>query len=114
MVTVTLSGPSEDDATTVFGVLRTAFPTDGATDAVAEDQQGDRPLVWTAHFEPTRERTQVEPASLGAPVTATVQGGYVEVDQLCAALGAAFEVQEEGAASGDQEKEVGLRLRAKK
>ncbi|MDF3298810.1 hypothetical protein [Streptomyces tropicalis] len=39
------------------------------------------------------------------------QGGYAAVDQLCTVLRAAFDVHEEGQASGDQEKEVDLRLR---
>lgn len=51
---------------------------------------------------------------LEGSLTATLQGGYVAVDQLCEALGAAFAVQERGTASGDQEKEVDLQLRTKR
>ncbi|MEW1692980.1 hypothetical protein ACIQOF_33275 [Streptomyces sp. NPDC091265] len=112
MVTVTLSGTSKEDAAGVLGVLRTAFPTDGP-DPVTHEQPGDRPAVWTADIEPTRERARTEPATLASQVTATVQGGYVAVDQVIEALSAAFDVQEQGTASGDQEKEVDLRLRTK-
>ncbi|MFJ3230827.1 hypothetical protein [Streptomyces sp. NPDC086787] len=54
--------------------------------------------------------TTMVPVSL----TATLQGGYVAVDQVCDALRAAFAVDERGTASGDQEKEVDLRLGPKR
>lgn len=40
MVTVSLTGASKEDAATVFDVLRTAFPTDRPSDAVAQQQPG--------------------------------------------------------------------------
>ncbi|MGW3662065.1 hypothetical protein [Streptomyces sp. NPDC005141] len=113
MVTVSLTGASEEDAATVFGVLRTAFPIDRPSDDVPHEQPGDRPPVWTSEFEPTEERIPTGATPLEGSVTATLQGGYVAVDQLCEALHGAFAVQEQGTASGDQEKEVDLRLRAK-
>ena len=112
-VIVSLTGTSKEDAAAVFGVLRTAFPTDRRSDDVLQEQPGDQPAVWTAEFEPARERVPTGTKPLSAPVTATLQGGYVAVDQLCEALGAAFAVQEKGTASGDQEKEVELELAAK-
>ncbi|WP_393087484.1 hypothetical protein [Streptomyces sp. LN704] len=116
MVTVSLTGASKEDAATVFDVLRTAFPADRAAGDVLQEQEAGHPVVWTADFEPTREQLSVPaaPAPIEGSLTATLQGGYVAVDQLCEALGAAFAVQERGTASGDQEKEVDLQLRTKR
>ncbi|MFD9006675.1 hypothetical protein ACFV0T_38010 [Streptomyces sp. NPDC059582] len=113
MVTVSLTGASRADATTVFDVLRTAFPTDRPADAAPQEQQGNHPVVWTAQFEPTPERIPTGPISLEGSLTATLQGGYAAVDRLCEALEAAFTVHEQGTVSGDQEKEVDLRIRTK-
>ena len=57
---------------------------------------------------------QTGPIPLEGSVSATLQGGYVAVDRLREALGAAFAVLERGTASGDQEKEVDLRLGTKR
>jgi hypothetical protein len=114
MVSVSLTGSSKEDAAAVFGVLRTAFPAGlHSDDAPHEQSSGGKPLVRTAEFEPTPERVPTGAASLSAPVTATLQGSYLAVDQLCEALGDAFAVQERGTASGDQEKEVELELGSK-
>ncbi|MEU1535370.1 hypothetical protein [Streptomyces fagopyri] len=113
MVTVSLAGASQEDAVTVFDVLRTAFPADGPSDPVRLYLSGDHPVVWTAEFDPTREGAPTGPTSLRGELKATLQGGYVAVDRLCEALDAAFTVDEQGTASGDQEKEVDLQLRTK-
>ncbi|MEU0038648.1 hypothetical protein [Streptomyces sp. NPDC006333] len=115
MVTVSLTGASQEDAAAVFEVLRTAFPTDRAAGDMPQEQEAGHSVVWTAEFEPTRERLSVPagPTPLEGSLTATLQGGYVAVDQLCEALSAAFAVHEQGTASGDQEKEVDLQLRTK-
>ena len=114
MATVSLTGASKEDAATVFGVLRTAFPTDRPSDDVPQEQPGDRTAVWTAEFEPTQEWIPTDPIPLEGSVSATLQGGYVAVDQLREALNVAFAVDEQGTASGDQEKEVDLRLTTKR
>ncbi|MEU8793218.1 hypothetical protein [Streptomyces sp. NPDC048643] len=113
MVTVSLTGASKEDAATVFGVLRTAFPTDRPAEDVLQERPGEQHAVWTAEFEPTEERIPTGPTSLEGSVAATLQGGYVAVDLLCDALGGSFAVREQGSASGDQEKEVDLRLGTK-
>ncbi|MET7573276.1 hypothetical protein ABZT04_32995 [Streptomyces sp. NPDC005492] len=110
MATVSLTGASREDAATVFGVLRTAFPGDRPHDDVPHEQPGDQFPVWTAEFEPTRERVPTDPRPLAGSVSATLQGGYLAVDQLFEVLSATFAVDHWGAASGDQEKEVDLRL----
>ena len=114
MATVNLTGASEEDAATVFGVLRTAFPTDRPADDVPREQPGDHSAVWSAEFEPARERIPTDPIPLEGSVSATLQGDYVAVDQLFEALSTAFAVDHWGAASGDQEKEVDLRLSSKR
>ncbi|MFD5814184.1 hypothetical protein [Streptomyces sp. NPDC127038] len=113
MVTVSLTGTSRKDAATVFGMLRTAFPTDLHV-GVPEDPPGSRPAVWTAEFAPADDRIPTGPAPLDGQVSATLQGGCLAVDLLREALDAAFAVQERGTAPGDQEKEVDLRLGAKR
>ncbi|MCX4817672.1 hypothetical protein ACUXZZ_02055 [Streptomyces graminifolii] len=114
MATVSLTGASKEDAATVFGVLRTAFPTDRPFDDVPQEQPGDRTAVWTAEFEPTQEWIPTDPLPLEGSVSATIQGGYVAVDQLREALNVTFAVDERGTASGDQEQEVDLRLTSKR
>jgi hypothetical protein len=113
MATVSLTGASKEDAATVFGVLRTAFPTDRTADDVPQEQPGDRSAVWTAEFEPTQEWIPTDPIALQGSVSATLQGSYVAVDQLREALSVAFAVDEQGTASGDQEQEVDLLLTSK-
>ncbi|MGC4979302.1 hypothetical protein OG410_05490 [Streptomyces sp. NBC_00659] len=114
MVTVSLTGVSKEDVATVFGVLRTAFPTDRPAADVPHEQPGDRPPVWSADFDPTEERIPTGPTPLEGSVSATLQGGYVAVDRLREALSGSFAVEEQGTAPGDQEKEVDLRLRTKR
>ncbi|MGW7427733.1 hypothetical protein ACWGJB_48760 [Streptomyces sp. NPDC054813] len=114
MATVSLTGTSKQDAATVFGVLRTAFPTDRSSDDLPEEQPGGHSAVWSAEFEPTQEWIPTDPIPLEGSVSATLQGGYVAVDQLREALGVAFAVDERGTASGDQEQEVDLRLTTKR
>ncbi|WP_329243820.1 hypothetical protein OG223_06840 [Streptomyces sp. NBC_01478] len=114
MATVSLTGASKEDAATVFGVLRAAFPTDRPAGDVPQEQPDDRTAVWTAEFEPTQEWIPTDPIPLEGSVSATLQGDYLAVDQLFEALSTAFAVDHWGAASGDQEKEVDLRLGTKR
>ncbi|MBI0380164.1 hypothetical protein JBE27_28810 [Streptomyces albiflaviniger] len=55
-------------------------------------------------------RAEPRPASLTAPVTADLQGGPLQVRQMADVLARAFEVREQGAVAGDQERELRLRL----
>ncbi|WP_405863003.1 hypothetical protein OG407_31745 [Streptomyces sp. NBC_01515] len=113
MATVSLTGASKEDAATVFGVLRMAFPTGRSLYDMPQEQPGGHPAVWTAEFEPERERIPTDPVPLDSSVSATLQGAYAAVDRLFEALSTAFAVDHWGAVSGDQEKEVGLRLTTK-
>ncbi|MFG2378648.1 hypothetical protein ACGFY9_45240 [Streptomyces sp. NPDC048504] len=103
-----------EPAATVFGVLRTAFPTDRPSDDAPQEQPGDNSAVWSAEFEPTQEWIPTGPTPLEGSVSATLQGGCVAVDQLFEALSTSFAVDHWGAASGAQGKEVDLRLSSKR
>ncbi|MFD4630156.1 hypothetical protein ACFVYR_20200 [Streptomyces sp. NPDC058284] len=114
-VTVELSGTA-NDAESVFTVLKAAFASDredGAAPRSARD--GGGPTVWSGVFDTARPAGGGPggPPPLDGAVTATVQGGYVAVDQIVKVLSAAFTVAEEGSASGDQEKDVTLRLESR-
>ncbi|MDT3400320.1 hypothetical protein RKE29_27545 [Streptomyces sp. B1866] len=112
-VTVALSGSSRDDADAVLGTLRAYFPCDRPAGEPPREAAEGRPTVWTSTFdvgEDAGERAQAGPAALTAPVTADVQGGPHQVEQVRAALARTFLVREQGATAGDQEREVRLRL----
>lgn len=122
-VQVVLSACSADDAESVLGVLRRYFSADaggaGASAGGARAGHGHagdvpaRPTVWTATFDTSRVPEGVSGAALGGAVTADVQGGPVAVARLRDVLHRTFEVEDAGAASGDQEVDLQLRLRGR-
>ncbi|MFC7816593.1 hypothetical protein ACFUTR_18330 [Streptomyces sp. NPDC057367] len=108
-LTVTLSGGGVDDARAVVRALEGVF---GAPDAMPAD---GRATVRTATFDspdapkaPTETREAGAP--LSAPVTVTVQGTPQAVEAASRTLTQAFSTRDEGAASGDQERERELLL----
>ncbi|WP_093801120.1 hypothetical protein [Streptomyces sp. Wb2n-11] len=109
-VLVEVTGSSKEDANAVFGALCTAFTSDRPSDDAPRDDTGGRPMVWSATYDVSAVREQAAPARLTESVSVTLQGGYRAVDQLREQLESAFSVSEEGSASGDQEKELQLRL----
>ncbi|WJV44397.1 hypothetical protein [Streptomyces flavofungini] len=117
-VTVELSDCSAQDAAAVFDVLRTAFPqaspADGPGSAAVPPPDADGgATVWTETFDIVgagREVPEGGAGTLTRPVSADVQGGYLAVDQLRTFLASVFAVSGEGAAFGDQEKDVHLCL----
>ncbi|MET7933915.1 hypothetical protein [Streptomyces sp. NPDC005322] len=109
-VLVALSGISQDDANAVFGVLRACYRSDQASADLPQNAIEGRPAVWTSTFEVADPRTEPRPTSLTAPVTADLQGGPRQVRQMADVLARAFDVQEQGAMAGDQEREMRLRL----
>ncbi|THA71489.1 hypothetical protein E6P78_06070 [Streptomyces sp. A0958] len=112
-VSVVVSDCPENDARTVFDVLRAAFTTDRSSADIPHEAAAKRPTAWTATVDVSEARTVSGPVTLGAPVTADVQGGYLAVDRLRQGLADAFAVQVVGTVSGDQEEEVRLRLENK-
>ncbi|MET9509047.1 hypothetical protein ABZX62_11315 [Streptomyces flavidovirens] len=109
-VLVELTGSSKEDANAVFGALCTAFESDRKADEELHNGMDGRPMVWSATYDVFDVREQAAPARLTAPVTVTLQGGYRAVDRVREQLQSAFAVREEGSVSGDQEKELQLRL----
>ncbi|MEU2027220.1 hypothetical protein ABZ565_34620 [Streptomyces sp. NPDC016469] len=112
-VSVVLGECPEDDARTVFDVLRAAFTTDRSSADVPHESAGRRPTAWTATVDVSEARVVSGSVTLGAPVTLDVQGGYHAVDRLRGGLADAFAVRVVGTVSGDQEEEVRLRLENK-
>ncbi|MEV7793289.1 hypothetical protein [Streptomyces sp. NPDC087512] len=108
-LTVTLSGGGIDDARAVVRALAGAF---GAPDDLPSDE---RATVRTATFSSsaTPEADPAPPESgvrLSEPVTVTVQGTPQAVEAASRTLTGAFSTRDEGAASGDQERERQLLL----
>ncbi|MFE1016074.1 hypothetical protein ACFW4M_33020 [Streptomyces sp. NPDC058794] len=107
-LTVTLSGGGVDDARAVVRALEGVF---GAPHAMPAD---DRATVRTATFDsPDTVEASAPPeagAPLSAPVTVTVQGTPQAVEAASRTLAHAFSTRDEGAASGDQERERELLL----
>jgi hypothetical protein len=107
---VALTGGAKEDAHAVFGLLGTAFASDRAADDAPQDAHEDRPTVWTATFEVRGPGSGTGSVRLTQTVTATLQGAYTAVDTMRETLASSFDVRVIGAASGDQEEEVQLRL----
>lgn len=75
-VVVALSGHSKEDADAVFGVLHACYPSGPASDAPPPREEAEgHPTVWSATFEVSGARQEPAPTSLGAPLTADLQGG---------------------------------------
>ncbi|QHC28110.1 hypothetical protein [Streptomyces sp. HF10] len=110
-VTVEISGCSMDDARLVFEALNTCFASDRGKDEVPRQLHESRPMVWLGTYEVTDARGGgCPPVHLGSSVQADVQGGYWAVDRFRHTLDSMFTVEETSAASGDQERDLHLRL----
>ncbi|MET9253984.1 hypothetical protein [Streptomyces sp. NPDC003717] len=110
-VSLELSGCSKEDARTVFDVLGTCYSSDRDAGDVPRDYHEVRPTVWLGTFDVTEERRgQCDPAHLAASVEADVQGGYWAIERFRTTLDSLFTVHDLSGASGDQERELHLRL----
>jgi hypothetical protein len=108
-LTVTLNGGGIDDARVIVRTLEGVF---GTPDGLPADEGA---TVRTATFDapgapqaPSAPRAAGE--TLSAPVTVTVQGTPQAVEAASETLSRAFTARNEGAASGDQERERQLLL----
>lgn len=113
-VVVAVGDCSAEDARTVLDLLERSFPAEPGTGGAAEG--GRAATVWSAVLDAAKP---AEPAELqGAPVrlkdtvSVTLQGGPRAVERVQAALVGNFTVEDMGAVSGDQEREIGLRIRS--
>ncbi len=109
-VVVTISGCAKEDADTVFRVLGQSHASDRAAEDKPQLVSDDHATVWSATFDVSEAHTASGPAKLSAPVEAEIQGGYWAVDRVQETLASAFDVEEQGKAAGDQEKDIQLRL----
>lgn len=109
-VSVEISGCSKEDARIVFDTLSACFESDRGPDEVPEQLHETRPMVWLGTFEVTETHTCPPPAPLSSPVEADAQGGYWAIDRLRKTLDGLFTVRDLAHASGDQERELHVRL----
>ncbi|WP_208106274.1 hypothetical protein [Streptomyces sp. GC420] len=110
-VMVSIEGCMKESAHAVFSLLRACFPSDREPGDVPQYAPEGRSMVWTADFDTSDgPRAPAEPLPLEGTVTVTLLGGCHAVDLVRDQLVTAFALREESSASGDQEKEVQLRL----
>jgi hypothetical protein len=112
-VSVQLSGCSKEDARIVFDTLCTCFESDRGADEVPQQLHETRPMVWLGTFEVTDAHTCPPPARLAASVEADAQGGYWAIERLRSTLDSMFTVRDLSSASGDQERELHVRLESR-
>ncbi|MFE0807506.1 hypothetical protein ACFW4M_13280 [Streptomyces sp. NPDC058794] len=109
-VSVELSGCSKEDARTVFDALCACFSSDRRSDEVPRDCHEVRPTVWLGTFDVADAHGECDPARLSASVEADVQGGYWAIERFRTTLDSLFTVHDLSTASGDQERELHVRL----
>lgn len=109
-VSVELSGYNKEDARIVFDALCACFESDRCAEDVPQQLHETRPMVWLGTFEVTETHTCPPPAPLSSPVEADAQGGYWAIDRLRKTLDGLFTVRDLAHASGDQERELHVRL----
>ncbi|MET8244362.1 hypothetical protein ABZV31_07955 [Streptomyces sp. NPDC005202] len=110
-VSVELSGCTKEDARVVFDALCACFSSDRCAEDVPRDYHEVRPTVWLGTFDVAdAHRADCGPTRLGASVTADLQGGYWAIERFRTTLDSLFSVQDLSMASGDQERELHVRL----
>ncbi|WP_442810106.1 hypothetical protein [Streptomyces sp. W16] len=111
-VSVEISGCSKEDARIVFDTLCARYGSDRCADDVPRDHHDTRPTVWLGTFDvaDAHEGASGGPARLGASVEADAQGGYWAIEQFRTTLDSLFIVHDLAVTSGDQERELHVRL----
>ncbi|MEG3628339.1 hypothetical protein [Streptomyces poriticola] len=110
-VSVELSGCSKEDARVVFDALRACYSSDRRAEDVPREFHEVRPTVWLGTFDVADAReSDPGPLRLRASVEADVQGGYWAIERFRTTLDHLFTVQDLSTASGDQERELHVRL----
>jgi hypothetical protein len=113
-VSVELSGCSKEDARIVFDSLCACYSSDRCADDVPRDCHEVRPTVWLGTYDVSDDlRGECGPTRLAASVDADVQGGYWAIEQFRTTLDSLFTVRDLCAASGDQERELHVRLESR-
>ncbi|MFD7556391.1 MULTISPECIES: hypothetical protein [unclassified Streptomyces] len=107
-VVVAVGDCAPEDARTVLDLLEHSFPAEAVASGPAE---GAAATVWSATLDAAKPAERREaPVRLKGEVSVTLQGGPRAVERVHAALAGQFAVEDTGTVSGDQEKEIGLRL----
>ncbi|WP_030660220.1 hypothetical protein [Streptomyces cellulosae] len=112
-VSVEISGCSKHDARIVFDALCGCFASDRCAEDVPEEFSQTRPTVWLGTFDVTEAHGGTAPAPLSSSVIADVQGGYWAIERFRTTLDSLFSVRDLSTASGDQEKELHVRLESR-
>ncbi|MFE9452743.1 hypothetical protein [Streptomyces sp. NPDC006739] len=113
-VSVEISGCSKEDARLVFDALSGCFSSDRGEDEVPQQLHETRPMVWLGTYDVAEaHQKSCTPVRLDSSVLADVQGGYWAVDRFRTTLDSMFTVHETCAASGDQERDLHLRLESR-
>ncbi|WP_030300315.1 hypothetical protein [Streptomyces katrae] len=110
-VVVAVGDCSAEDARAVLDLLERSFPAEARAGSAA--QGGQAATVWSATLDAAKPaERKAAPVRLKDPVSVTLQGGPRAVERVQAALAGQFTVEDMGAVSGDQEMELGLRIRS--
>ncbi|WP_171117201.1 MULTISPECIES: hypothetical protein [Streptomyces] len=114
-VSVEISGCSKEDARIVFDTLCEYFDSDRCSDDVPRDWHEVRPTVWLGTFEVSAPHTGPHTTNprLSASVEADAHGGYWAIDRFRTTLHDLFRVHDLATASGDQERELHVRLESR-
>ncbi|MBR8639965.1 hypothetical protein KEF29_13330 [Streptomyces tuirus] len=112
-VMVEISGCSKHDARIVFDTLCACYESDRCADDVPEELHETRPTVWLGTFDVADEHEGARPARLSSSVDADLHGGYWAIEHFRMRLDSLFAVQDLSTVSGDQEKELHLRLESR-
>ncbi|CAL9357523.1 hypothetical protein [Streptomyces sp. enrichment culture] len=113
-VSVELSGCGKEDARTVFDALCACFSSDRHAGDATREYHEVRPTVWLGTFDVAEDlHGACGPTRLTASVDADVQGGYWAIDRFRTTLDSLFTVHDLSTASGDQERELHVRLESR-
>ncbi|MGW0911605.1 hypothetical protein ACWD1Z_07625 [Streptomyces sp. NPDC002784] len=114
-VSVELSGCSREDARIVFDALCAHFESDRCSDDVPQDWHESRPTVWLGTFDVSdpRPAERRPDGRLSSSVEADVQGGYWAIERFRSTLDDLFTVHDLSTSSGDQERELHVRLESR-
>ncbi|WP_306933656.1 hypothetical protein [Streptomyces luteogriseus] len=112
-VSVEISGCSKQDARIVFDALCSCFESDRCADDVPEELHATRPTVWLGTYDVADEHEGSRPVHLSSSVDADLHGGYWAIERLRTTLDSLFDVHDLSTVSGDQEKELHVRLESR-
>lgn len=112
-VSVEISGCSKHDARIVFDALCSCFESDRCADDVPEELHATRPTVWLGTFDVADEHEGSRPVHLASSVEADLHGGYWAIERFRTTLDSLFDVHDLSTVSGDQEKELHVRLQSR-